>query len=837
MKKKFFKTTLSLVIALSMFSCNSEVSKINTIEKDTFSQKEKGILKINLKEIFNSKSFSIKKYDFNDSLVFKTRIAVYDAGSNTPEVEKIIKKSEGLSEYSLSVSTGNKFIILENLDEKDVVLSRLMSTITITGGSTTTLKMNYGTIPAAKVLKRLIETNVNIAKAIDLSKLQELMNSLTGYDALTNTYGGVNPSYVDVEAVVAAITNNFTNNIQPLVPLYTRGKFDTEVKGKLKIRVAVSRTTVATQTLAGGTSIKLNSIDNISSGQSLLINNQIIKINTIDGTNKTITFTPALTANANVGNNVDLLLTGARLTINDLTATNVSSTSDPTTIIENVSQGTSLLRATASDLGKNIYIEQNVTIASNNLEQIITLMPTAIVPQSVVLEQIENNDNLLIPQNGVTFTLLEGQSANLKAKVIMTDKTYNQNYTVTSGDTNIASSSGNSISGIKAGTTSIKIAATDDLTKFITINVKVVASNPNNNTGSLPTISDFSPNSTSTGTVLIINGYNFDEASNNVNTVTFNGINGTTVTTNPYEVTKTQLKVIVPNNATTGRISVTTPVGTVISTNYLIVSSPANTTGMVYIKGDEFYMGMNSSDTDDFHPRHKILLSDFYIDKTEVTNLQFKDFIIAGGYTAAGDAFWSAEGLSWRNSNNITKPSYWDDTRFNQDEQPVVGISYYEAEAYANFKNRRLPTEAEWEFAARGKDERYFPWGGDSPSGGNKKANGYFGDFGKEDGFQYTAKVGSFNSDESAYGLKDMSGNAAEWTKDWYDARYYTNSETSNPKGPSIGGTKVIRGGSWYNHPFYKNDYNKLLDSLKTYTRFYSSPTNRSNYIGFRTAK
>ncbi|MEK7433708.1 MAG: formylglycine-generating enzyme family protein [Cyanobacteriota bacterium] len=842
MKKTFFRSTISLVVSLAIFSCSTPVNTPLDKGEKNVSKQEIGTLKVNLSQILKNNSFSTKRYDFNDSLNFRTRLAIFDATSNTVEVEKFIKRSDNLSEYSLSVKAGNKFVLLENLDEKDVVLSRLLSTVSIGGGSTTTLKMNYGTIPTAKVLKKLIETNTNISTAIDLAKLQTLINSITGYDPLTNTYGGINPSYVDIDSIVAAIVNNFNTNTQPLVPIYTRGNFDTEIKGKLRIRVGVNRTTVAANAAIGATTIKLTSFTNISGNQSLLINNQVITINTMDSVNNTVTFTPALNAAINNGSNVSLLLTGASLLINDLTAKNVSSTSDPTTIIENVSQGTHLLRVSSSDLGKNIYIEQNVTIDKNSLDQTITVLPTAIVPQSVVLEQIENNDNLIVPQNGgITFTLLEGQSANLKVKVVMTDKTYNQNYTVTSSDTNIVSAGGSSISGIKVGSASVKIAATDDLTKFITLNVNVIARNLNNNTGSLPTIDTFTPTSSSTGTTLIINGNSFENSNNNLNTVTFNSLNGTKVNATPFEVTKTQIKVKIPVGAETGRISVTTPVGTIVSTNYLIINSlvNTNTSGMIYIKGDEFYMGLSGTIDDNFYPRHKVLLNDFYIDKTEVTNLQFKDFVNANGYIASAvtDAYWSAEGLAWRNANNVTKPAYWDDSRFNQDDQPVVGVTWYEAEAYANFKGKRLPTEAEWEFAARGKDERYYPWGGDAPSGSSKKANGFFGDFGKDDGFQYTSKVESFDKDESAFGLKDMSGNAAEWVSDWYDARYYSNAEASNPKGPSAGGTKSLRGGSWYNHPFYKNDATKIQDSLKTYTRFYSATTNRSSYIGFRTAK
>lgn len=820
------KSSVALLVALSVASCsvvNNNGFDANGSQQNMTQVKSKATIVLPLKEILNSfsKSFSVKKYDFNDSKVYQTRIAVYDANSATPEIEKFIKKTDNISNYPISVISGNKLVVLENLEDRkdslgnDIVLSRLMSTIAIDAGSTTTLKMNYGTIPEAKVLKALIESNVAISSLVKLSDLTTLVNKITGYDEKSNTYGGINPSYVDVDSIVNQITTNYNYNIAnpltpvSLVPVYQRGLFDTEIKGKLRITVRTGP----------------------------FLSDTIIKPSTLE--------------------------------INDLTATNVSSTVDDTTIIDNVSQGTHILRVKTYHNGKTLYKEISIPINATNTNSInnqtidLTVVPDQIFVGSVVLDQIENNKDLIVPAGGgITLTVNESQSSTIKAKVIMTDGTINQNYQLKTSDSTIVSAGGNSISGIKLGSAIITIESNDKDALgnkvSITFNVNVVKKDNTAVTGIIPYISSFSPTyvaptlTVDTGTTIIIKGDNFDNSSNVANTISFNGIDGTVITTNPYDITKTQIKVRVPVGATTGRISVATAKGTVVTNAYLIIGAATinplttapfppsvvtvDTSGMVYIKGSEFYEGFNGATDDTFYPRHKVVLNDFYMDKNEITNAQFKAFIDAGGYTT--QSFWSVDGWAWVTSNvpAIVAPSYWDDTRFNQDQQPVVGVSYYEAEAYANFLGKRLPTEAEWEFAAKGsKDDRAYPWGGGAPGTGNKLANGYFGDYGKTDGYQYTAPVSSFTGDESPFGLKDMSGNAAEWVSDWYDARYYSNAEASNPKGPTIGGTKSVRGGSWYNHPYYKNDFTKLVDSLKTYTRFYSAPTNRSNYIGFRT--
>lgn len=192
-------------------------------------------------------------------------------------------------------------------------------------------------------------------------------------------------------------------------------------------------------------------------------------------------------------------------------------------------------------------------------------------------------------------------------------------------------------------------------------------------------------------------------------------------------------------------------------------------------------------------PAHEVFLDAFYIDVYEVTNAQYKKFIDATGHKA---------------------PDFWNSSAPNQ---PMVRVNWYDASAYAKWAGKRLPTEAEWEKAARGRlVGKKFPWGDQNPDGsqcnfGDRNASFSIGGIkyeivgsigGKKliDGYEDTAPVGSFSP--NGYGLYDMAGNVSEWCADWYDSRYYANSPRINPKGPDGGKEKVIRGGSCDAIPF-----------------------------------
>jgi formylglycine-generating enzyme required for sulfatase activity len=220
---------------------------------------------------------------------------------------------------------------------------------------------------------------------------------------------------------------------------------------------------------------------------------------------------------------------------------------------------------------------------------------------------------------------------------------------------------------------------------------------------------------------------------------------------------------------------------------------------MALIPAGKFQMGDSANEgSADERPIHTVELDAFYIDKYEVTNALYEEFIKATGHRT---------------------PTYWTNHSFNQPDQPVVGVSWDDAVAYAKWAGKRLPTEAEWEKAARGGlvGKRY-PWGDDIS---DNDAN-----YGNNIGI--TTPVGKFPP--NGYGLYDVAGNVWEWVADWYLDKYYAISPQKNPKGPDTGTRRVLRGGSWRNFPAYSNPpYN-----LRCACRFGNAPTNTDVDLGFR---
>jgi formylglycine-generating enzyme required for sulfatase activity len=234
---------------------------------------------------------------------------------------------------------------------------------------------------------------------------------------------------------------------------------------------------------------------------------------------------------------------------------------------------------------------------------------------------------------------------------------------------------------------------------------------------------------------------------------------------------------------------------------------------MIYVPPGDFIMGSPKGDGDpDEQPQRQVYLDAFWIDKTEVTNAEYRRFVEATGHRV---------------------PRYWDSAQLNRPGQPVVGVSWEDAQAYARWAGKHLPTEAEWEKAARGTDGRKYPWGNVWDAGATRRCNVLdrddptaLGSVVSTDGYGCTAPVGSYPLGESPYGCLDMAGNAWEWCADWYDSEYYGSGLRQNPRGAPGGEFRVLRGGSC----------ESLAWELRCADRYYLDPSCMSGSTGFRCA-
>jgi sulfatase modifying factor 1 len=206
---------------------------------------------------------------------------------------------------------------------------------------------------------------------------------------------------------------------------------------------------------------------------------------------------------------------------------------------------------------------------------------------------------------------------------------------------------------------------------------------------------------------------------------------------------------------------------------------------------------------DENSPRRELFVDAFYLDRYEVTVGRYAIFLKATG--------------------SVRPPEEWETVDLkNGADLPVVGVDWQDADGYCRWTGRRLPTDAEWERAARGTDERKYPWGDDPPSSEHARFAQKYGNAVYKNG---VARVGSHVKGASPFGIQDMAGNAWEWVADWF-SESFPQADRRNPKGPSSGTSRVLRGGGWYDQ----------ADRLASTKRMHANPDQRDNSIGFRCA-
>jgi formylglycine-generating enzyme required for sulfatase activity len=244
---------------------------------------------------------------------------------------------------------------------------------------------------------------------------------------------------------------------------------------------------------------------------------------------------------------------------------------------------------------------------------------------------------------------------------------------------------------------------------------------------------------------------------------------------------------------------------------------------MARIPTGEFVRGREGGDPDE-RPMKRVTLDTFLLDVYEVTNERFARFAAATGHRTDAER----EGWAWVWTGKWTKvqgadwrhPKGPGSSIAGLERHPVAQVSWNDAAAYCRWAGKRLPTESEWEGAGRGTDGRRWPWGDTFDRGRANTA-------GAEDGFPETAPVGSFPAGASPSGIHDLAGNVWEWVADWYAADAYQKAPAKNPRGPTAGKLRVVRGGSWGSPPEWSTTTNR-------YSRV---PDYRNNKIGFRCAQ
>ena len=291
--------------------------------------------------------------------------------------------------------------------------------------------------------------------------------------------------------------------------------------------------------------------------------------------------------------------------------------------------------------------------------------------------------------------------------------------------------------------------------------------------------------------------------------------------------------------------------------NITLISHISESSDMIRLDGGEFLMGTDyphGFPEDGEGPVRRVVVDPFLIDRTTVTNRQFSEFVRETGYQT------DAEHYGWtfvfhlfipqamaQNATRVPSTPWWLAIKganwrrpegplsgiSDRMDHPVVHVSWDDANAYCRWADKRLPTEAEWEFAARGgREQTIFPWGNELEPDGRHMCNVWQGNFPVEntadDGYLGTAPADSFQPND--FGLYNVCGNVWEWCADWFHPTFHVNGPRDNPTGPGSGSSRVIRGGSYLCHHSYCNRYRVAARSANT-------PDSSTGNMGFRCVK
>ncbi len=242
---------------------------------------------------------------------------------------------------------------------------------------------------------------------------------------------------------------------------------------------------------------------------------------------------------------------------------------------------------------------------------------------------------------------------------------------------------------------------------------------------------------------------------------------------------------------------------------------------MIFIPEGSFTMGFKIDNDHEWgdmdeEPVHQVTLSAYWIDKFEVTSSNFAKFLNENK-NEAHRFIEITPSVTVQFEDNVYQP------RKGLENYPVNRVSWFGADAYCKWKKKRLPTEAEWEKAARGTDQRIFPWGNEYPDNSRVTFRRKF----KGKGFQVMEPVDGMKNGISPFGVHHMAGNVWEWVSDWFDSSAYQDENRIDPKGPELGISKVLRGGNWYYKAYY----------MRTTYRFNERPEIFKVWQGFRCAQ